>query len=144
MRLLKVTSTSIISLLATVSTVYANHRANHTAQYVTDNCVKTDVVPYSSIGPVMGAVFSFVLIFASILVFCYFILGGVQWMTAGGDKQGAQAARDRLTASMVGLLIILSVFGVVKVLEGVFGLNILGVIKLPFSVLSPFTGGKTC
>jgi len=52
-------------------------------------------------------------------------------MTSGGDKVATQAAKDRLTAALVGILIILSVYGVMKIVEAAFGINVLGSIKLP-------------
>ena len=52
-------------------------------------------------------------------------------MTGGGDKVATQAAKDRLTAALVGILIILAVFGVMKIAEAAFGINILSTIKLP-------------
>ncbi len=141
MKSLRFLATSIISFGISAAPILANHVPTH---YTTSDCVKSTLVPYANIGHVMGAVFSFVLVFASILVFCYFLLGGVQWMTSGGDKQAAQAAKDRLTAALVGLLIILSVWGVARITEAAFGVSILSGIKLPFGVPSPFKGGSTC
>src|SRR3989344_2043928 len=94
-------------------------------------CVPATSVPFFNIGSLLGQVFAFVLITASILLFLYLILGGVQWMTGGGDKVATQAAKDRLTAALVGILIILSVYGVMKIVEAAFGINVLGSIKLP-------------
>ncbi|OGY27604.1 MAG: hypothetical protein A3F33_02355 [Candidatus Woykebacteria bacterium RIFCSPHIGHO2_12_FULL_43_10] len=113
--------TSLFSL--TVSPILA-------AQYKS-LCVPSGSVPFSNVGSLLGQVFVFVLVTASILLFLYLILGGVQWMTSGGDKVATQAAKDRLTAALVGILIILSVYGVMKIVEAAFGINVLGSIKLP-------------
>ena len=93
--------------------------------------VNPAVTPFNSIGPLLGQVFAFVLVIASILLFLYLILGGVQWLTSGGDKLATQAARDRITAALTGLLIILAVYGVFKILEAAFGISVLTGIKFP-------------
>src|SRR3989338_5642982 len=84
--------------------------------------VPSGVAPFTDIGALLGNVFSVVLILASILLFLYLLLGGIQWLTSGGDKAATQAARDRLTAALVGLLIVLAIWGVFKILEGAFGI----------------------
>ncbi len=93
--------------------------------------VNEAVTPFSNIGSLLGQVFTFVLVVAAILLFLYLILGGVQWLTSGGDKAATQAARDRITAALTGLLIILAVYGVFRVLEAAFGISVLTGIKLP-------------
>src|SRR5258708_33904593 len=35
------------------------------------------------------------------------ILGGFEWITAGGEKGKIEAARERITQSMIGLLVLL-------------------------------------
>ncbi len=99
--------------------------------------VPTEVTPFQNIGVLLGQVFSFVLVIASILLFLYLILGGVQWLTSGGDKAATQAARDRITAALTGLLIILAVWGVFRVLEAAFGISVLSGIKLPSGAENP-------
>ena len=53
-------------------------------------------------------------------------------MTSGGDKVATQAARETITSALIGLLIVLSVYAIIRVLEAAFGLTILsGGIKFP-------------
>lgn len=109
------------------------------AQTVVSNAPSAAVTPFQDIGVLVGNVFAFVLIVASILLFLYLILGGVQWLTSGGDKLATQAARDRITAALTGLLIILAVWGVFRIIEAAFGISVLGGIKVPVSPQSvPF------
>ncbi|OGY27605.1 MAG: hypothetical protein A3F33_02350 [Candidatus Woykebacteria bacterium RIFCSPHIGHO2_12_FULL_43_10] len=133
MNLIKTVRTIAVSApayLATASLAFAQPAGAENRATVSGG-VNVEVTPFNSIGSLLGQVFTFVLVIASILLFLYLILGGVQWLTSGGDKMATQAARDRITAALTGLLIILSVYGVFKILEAAFGINVLGNIKLP-------------
>ncbi|OGY27603.1 MAG: hypothetical protein A2802_00905 [Candidatus Woykebacteria bacterium RIFCSPHIGHO2_01_FULL_43_29] len=71
-------------------------------------------------------------IIAGIGFFLYLLFGGLRWMTSGGDKVATQAARETITSALIGLLIVLSVYAIIRVLEAAFGLTILsGGIKFP-------------
>jgi len=52
------------------------------------------------------------------------MLGGIQWITSGGDKASVEAARGRVTSAIVGITILLSVFAVVLAVEYFFGVNL--------------------
>ena len=58
------------------------------------------------------------------MAFIFIIIGGIQWITAGGDKIAAQAARDRITAAVVGLLIVVAAFAITTILSTVLGINL--------------------
>jgi len=51
--------------------------------------------------------------------------GGIQWITAGGDKEAAQNAQKRLTSALVGLMIVFSTFAIIYLVESVFGISVL-------------------
>lgn len=53
------------------------------------------------------------------------ILGAIQWITSGGDKGAAEAARARVTNALVGLFILLALFAIVNLVELFFGTKIL-------------------
>ncbi|MDH5533404.1 MAG: hypothetical protein OEX81_03190 [Candidatus Pacebacteria bacterium] len=52
------------------------------------------------------------LVFASLLVFVQLVLGGIQWLTSGGDKGKVEEARNKITAAVVGLIIVASSYAV--------------------------------
>jgi hypothetical protein len=49
---------------------------------------------------------------SALLVFGFLIWGGVQWITSGGDKTKVDAARQKIIAAVVGLLIIASSYAI--------------------------------
>ncbi len=53
-----------------------------------------------------------VLGFLGLLAVVLIIVGGFQWMSAGGDSKKVDAARQLIVAGITGLLIILAAFGI--------------------------------
>ncbi|HWA52309.1 MAG TPA: hypothetical protein VG895_04600 [Patescibacteria group bacterium] len=61
----------------------------------------------------------------AILFFFMLLIGGIQWVTSGGDKGAVEAARGRIAQALVGIVVLFSVFAIIKLIEGFFGINIL-------------------
>lgn len=55
------------------------------------------------------------------------ISGGVRYIAAGSDKDAVQHAAKQLTHALIGITILLSVYAIVALVGGVFGINILQV-----------------
>jgi hypothetical protein len=87
--------------------------------------VGPDATPFPNLGSLIRNILSLIFFIAGLLAFIYLLIGGIQWITSGGDKAAASAARDRITAALVGLIIIVAAFAITLVLEQVFGLRIL-------------------
>lgn len=66
-----------------------------------------------------------ILIVSAIVAFFFLLIGGVQWIFAGGDKEGTEKARKRITASLVGLAIVFSAYALVFIVQALFGINVL-------------------
>ena len=63
---------------------------------------------------------------AGVLIFFFMlVMGAIQWISSGGDKQGLEAARGRITNALVGLIILFAAFAIVKLIESFFGISIL-------------------
>lgn len=65
------------------------------------------------------------LVVAAIIFFFVMLIGGITWMTSGGDKQKAESARSHLTNGVIGLLIVLAVFAILGIVETLFDINLL-------------------
>ncbi|HEY5601273.1 MAG TPA: hypothetical protein VIK81_04290 [Patescibacteria group bacterium] len=67
-----------------------------------------------------------ILIVAGFLVsFIMIIVGGIQYMTAGGDKQASASARGRVFAAIIGLVIVLASFAIIRLVEDFLGFKFL-------------------
>ena len=61
-----------------------------------------------------------------VLVFFFIMLmGAIQWIASGGDKAAVEAARGKITNAIVGVVILLALFALLKIIEDFFGINIL-------------------
>lgn len=68
-----------------------------------------------------------ILAVAGLIFFFMLLIGGIQWLTSGGDKGGTEAARGRITAALIGLIIVFAAWAIVTLLEGIFGWNLLNI-----------------
>src|SRR3972149_8733963 len=87
-------------------------------------------VPFENLGPLLSNTLAVIFFFAGLLAFFFIITGGIQWITAGGDAKAAQAARDRITAAVVGLLVVVAAFAITLILGQVFGIDLIN-FKFP-------------
>lgn len=66
--------------------------------------------------------------FAGVLAFLYLLWGGVQWITAGGDKDALDKARKRITQALIGLAIVFSVYALLYIIRVLFSINLIQVV----------------
>ena len=75
----------------------------------------------SNLGGVISSVLTLVMAIAALAVFMYLIWGGIQWITSGGDKGKTEEARNKITAAVIGLIVLAASYAVLQV-----GLKLLG------------------
>ncbi|MDP3955104.1 MAG: hypothetical protein Q8Q15_01945 [bacterium] len=90
------------------------------------NITQPTQVKITDIGKLISAIIGFVFIIAAILFFFMLVLGGIQWMISGGDKQATEQARGRITAALIGLIIVFAAWAITKLIEQFLGIDILG------------------
>lgn len=59
----------------------------------------------------------------AVLSFVFLLLGGISWITAGGNKEGLEKAQKRVTYSIVGLIITLLAFIILGFIQTTFGVK---------------------
>jgi hypothetical protein len=77
-----------------------------------------------------------ILVIASVWAFVHFILGGIEWMSSGGDKGKVEAAQHHLTSAIVGLVIVFASWSIYIVLLQVLGISS-GGVGGGFSIIMP-------
>ncbi len=85
----------------------------------------------TDVGTIVSGAIGAAFIIAGLLVFAYLVWGGLQWITAGGDKANIEAARGRISSALVGMAIIAAAYAIVILLQFVFGYQVLGGIVIP-------------
>lgn len=68
---------------------------------------------------------------ASVIFFIWLLIGGIQWILSGGDKQKTEAARNQITSALVGLVIVFSAWAIAQLLKTLFGIDILNLTISP-------------
>ncbi|MFA6184546.1 MAG: hypothetical protein WCT51_02600 [Candidatus Shapirobacteria bacterium] len=81
-------------------------------------------------GMVSGAI-SLVLIVVSLVFFFILVIGGLKWITSGGDEKKVAAARAEITNALIGLVIVFAAWAIMKLIGSIFGINILGTLTIP-------------
>lgn len=76
---------------------------------------------------IISTVINLALGIAGVLAFLYLLWGGIQWILAGGDKEGAEKARKKITAALVGLAIVFSAYALIFIIQALFNINIIQV-----------------
>ena len=73
------------------------------------------------LGPLITDLISASISISFILVLIYLIWSGIQWLTSGGEKTAVAAARERMTAAFIGLMIVLSAWAIFILVQYLFG-----------------------
>ena len=81
---------------------------------------------YQNIGHLVTNLWGVAFVVGAVAAFLFIVLGGVLWITAGGDKGKVEEARERITQGMIGLAILAVSWAVALLVQRFLGLNILG------------------
>lgn len=73
---------------------------------------------------IISAFLRLILIVAALIFFFFLVWGGVEWILSGGDKTGTEKARNRITAALVGLVIVFSAWAIAQLVASFFNINI--------------------
>ncbi len=113
----------LASITATATTVASSLvlAAPAMAQTLSDVDVKSPKGFATNFGGLLNGALSFVLIIGALLVLFYLILGGIEWITSGGDKGKTEGARNKITAAIIGLIVLAASWAILTLV-----LNFLG------------------
>lgn len=70
-----------------------------------------------AIGKIVGAGLAFIGVVFMILI----IYGGILWMTARGNEQQVEKAKDLIYSAVIGLIIVLSAYAITNYVGGILG-----------------------
>lgn len=78
-------------------------------------------------GAFIPRMISLIFIIGCLAFFFMLIIGGIRWVMSGGDKGAVEGARAQITHALTGLFILVSVWAIAKVIQSVFGINVLNI-----------------
>lgn len=96
-----------------------------------------------SLESILSNVIGFLTVIAGLAFLMYFVFGALQWTLAGGDEGKVDSAKKQMTNGAIGLIIIIIAYGVIAVVGGVLGLNILDP-GCELQKLNPIAGPSPC
>ncbi|PIY79614.1 MAG: hypothetical protein COY81_01625 [Candidatus Pacebacteria bacterium CG_4_10_14_0_8_um_filter_43_12] len=77
----------------------------------------------TDIGKLINSVLNIVMVVALLMVFLYLIMGGIQWITSGGDKGKTEEARNKITAAVIGIIILAAAYALVQFVAWILGFS---------------------
>ena len=72
-------------------------------------------------GNMFSSILNVVMLIAAVLVFAFLIFGGIQWITAGGDKTKAEEARNKITSAVISLVIVAASYALINLIVNFLG-----------------------
>ena len=68
------------------------------------------------------------LFIGGVIVFVLILLiSAINWITSGGDKAKASAAREKMFNAFIGLLILFSVYAIIRIVGTIFDIDLLSI-----------------
>ncbi|HVZ12810.1 MAG TPA: hypothetical protein VG965_07330 [Patescibacteria group bacterium] len=94
----------------------------------------------TSLGSIITFIVAFIIIFAILAALMFIVIGALQWITSGGDKQRVSDARNHIIAAVIGLIVIALSFVIINVVITALGLGSL--TNLHIQTLNQIKGGQ--
>ncbi len=70
------------------------------------------VAPQTDFAKLAKSIVTLVIVVAALLTLFYLVMGAIAWITSGGDKGKVEEARNKITAAVIGLLILAAVWAI--------------------------------
>ncbi len=87
-----------------------------------------------TIPTIISGLIKMALVIAAIVFFFILVIGGIKWIASGGDKAHTEAARNQITAALVGLVIVFAAWAIIALIQTFFNIDI-------FQLTLPVIGG---
>lgn len=86
-------------------------------------CTIDGVATLDCVPVIFGNIIFWLLVFAGITAVVFIIFGGIKFITSGGDPKAAEGARKTLTWAIIGLIVILLSFAIVRLIAQTTGVG---------------------
>lgn len=78
-----------------------------------------------------GNIINGLTVIAGTIALVYLVIGGIRYIMSGGDKVGVEAAREQITAAIVGLVIVFGAWFLITVVGRILGFDVLNLTPTP-------------
>lgn len=81
-------------------------------------------LPFAKLGTLISGGVGIILIIAALAAFVFLIMGGLQWVTSGGDKAKVEEAQNKIQAALIGLFVVFAAWAIMVVVGQVLGIDL--------------------
>lgn len=85
----------------------------------------------TDLGAIISGLVNAAIVIGALAAFMYLVLGGFQWITAGGDKAKTEEAQKKITNAIIGLVIIVAAWAIINVVTNFLGIGGLENLTIP-------------
>ena len=114
----------ISSAMVSVSMFPASVLAFTTAQSTTAPAA-SGVTGVSDFYDVIQIAARWLVVFGIIIGAVFIVVGGIQYMTSGGDEEGTKAAKNKIIAGLIGIALVLLAYALVNIVGSFFGAGVI-------------------
>lgn len=79
----------------------------------------------TNLGLLMGNLYNVVVMVGGLALFLYIAWGGINWITAGGDKNKLESAQHQITNGIIGMAVLVASAAIAAFLSQLFGIDLL-------------------
>ena len=79
---------------------------------------------YTCIGSLVSNLVAVAFIVSGIAFFGFLVLGGIQWLTSGGDKGKIEMAQRRISSALIGLTIVAASYAIFTLVLTFLGIDL--------------------
>ena len=77
----------------------------------------------NTIGDLVNRIVQFLIPLAAVILLLVFILGGYDFMMSQGSPEKIKSAQAKLTTGIIGLILLLMAYAIVRLISSIFGLG---------------------
>lgn len=125
-----IAASGLLPYLALVPSAFAQGNVNPNLNPCPEGTQFGALCGFTDLGGILGFIVTIAFIAAVIIALGFLILGGIKWITSGGDKTGVEAARNQIIAAVIGLIVVFLSFFILNLVLGLFDINLFR-LRLP-------------
>ena len=81
--------------------------------------------PASGFAQLLAALWRTIIVIGGMAILVFLAWGGIQWITAGGDKQKVEQSRNRIINAFIGMALLGASVAIMYFIQFLFGIDLL-------------------
>src|SRR3989338_7160978 len=115
----------VLTQLAVLAVTFPMGAAAFTTAQSTTAPAASGVTGVSDFYDVIQIAARLLVVFGIIIGAVFIVVGGIQYMTSGGDEEGTKAAKNKIIAGLIGIALVLLAYALVNIVGSFFGAGVI-------------------